>query len=150
MKLGFLTDIHEHVEHLRVALDQFRIEGIDQVVVIGDLFEQGRRIEETCRLLAEASAVGVWGNHDFGRAIFRNWRTKHLPTAERLIRQFRKIAHPTPRSQSIGRTSRRSCRSAAGFPSRRFPNTTPRVCSRWSESSASGYSARRRDSHGVL
>ena len=29
MKLGLLTDIHEHVEHLRVALDQFRIEGME-------------------------------------------------------------------------------------------------------------------------
>ena len=34
--------------------------------MIGDLFEQGRRIEETCQLLAAANAVGVWGNHDYG------------------------------------------------------------------------------------
>ena len=66
MKLGLLADIHEHVEHLRTALDHFKSASVDQVVVIGDLFEQGRRIEETCRLLAEVNAVGVWGNHDFG------------------------------------------------------------------------------------
>lgn len=66
MKLGLITDIHEHVEQLQTALDHFKSKSVDQVVVIGDLFEQGHRIEETCRLLAEANAIGVWGNHDFG------------------------------------------------------------------------------------
>ena len=66
MKLGLITDIHEHVEHLRTALRHFRELEVDQVVVIGDVFELGHRIEETCRLLTEAGAVGVWGNHDYG------------------------------------------------------------------------------------
>lgn len=66
MRLGLLTDIHEHVENLRAALTRFNDEQVDQIVVIGDLFETGVRIEETCRLLAEAGAIGVWGNHDFG------------------------------------------------------------------------------------
>jgi Calcineurin-like phosphoesterase superfamily domain len=66
MKLGLLTDIHEHVEYLRSALDRFAGERVDQVVVIGDVCGMGERIEETCRLLIEARAIGVWGNHDFG------------------------------------------------------------------------------------
>ncbi len=66
MRLGLIADIHEHVEFLRVALDRFRQKRVDQIVVLGDVFEMGERIEETCRLLAEAHAVGVWGNHDFG------------------------------------------------------------------------------------
>jgi predicted phosphodiesterase len=66
MKLGLVTDIHEHVECLRVALDCFTRERVDKVVVIGDVAEVGERMDETCRLLAEAAAVGVWGNHDFG------------------------------------------------------------------------------------
>jgi hypothetical protein len=66
MKLGLITDIHEQVESLCEALDRFRREQVDQVVVIGDVFETGERIEETCRLLANAGAVGVWGNHDYG------------------------------------------------------------------------------------
>lgn len=69
MKLGLLTDIHEHVGHLRPALAQLRNEGVDQVVVIGDLFELGSSLNETCRLLAEVNAIGVWGNHDFGLCV---------------------------------------------------------------------------------
>ena len=66
MKLGLLTDIHEHVENLEPALRHFAKEQVEQVVVIGDVFKKGQRINETCRLLAEAKAIGVWGNHDFG------------------------------------------------------------------------------------
>lgn len=66
MILGLLADIHEAVDLLRVALARFRAEGVEQVVVLGDVLENGRRIEETCRLLWDANAVGVWGNHDFG------------------------------------------------------------------------------------
>ena len=69
MKLGLITDIHEQNEPLRCALDQFRQEKVEQIVVIGDLFEMGERIEETCRLLAAAKAIGVWGNHDFGLCV---------------------------------------------------------------------------------
>ena len=69
MKLGLITDIHEHIEHLQTALNRFQAECVDQVVVIGDVFKMGERIEETCRLLAEAQAIGVWGNHDFGLCV---------------------------------------------------------------------------------
>lgn len=79
MKLGLLTDIHEHVEHLRTALDRFRAECVDQVVMIGDVFERGDRIEETCRMLAGANAVGVWGNHDYGLCVRtdRGYRSRY-------------------------------------------------------------------------
>ena len=66
MKLGLLTDIHERVEPLSAALARFRQQRVDQVVVLGDLYEMGTALEETCRLLAEANVIGVWGNHDFG------------------------------------------------------------------------------------
>lgn len=66
MKLGLVTDIHESADLLREALAYFRAERVDQVVVLGDVFEMGGRIEETCRLLSEARTIGVWGNHDFG------------------------------------------------------------------------------------
>jgi hypothetical protein len=66
MRLGLLADIHEHVEELRHAIDVLRDHGADRFVVLGDVFETGRRIDETVALLREVAAVGVWGNHDFG------------------------------------------------------------------------------------
>ena len=69
MKLGLITDIHEHVEMLRRALDRFDRERVDQIVMIGDVWEMGEQIEETCRLLADANVVGVWGNHDYGLCV---------------------------------------------------------------------------------
>jgi predicted phosphodiesterase len=66
MRLGLLADIHEHVENLRSALIWFSKSGVDQVVVLGDVVDMGKRIDETCQLLTDAGAIGVWGNHDFG------------------------------------------------------------------------------------
>jgi hypothetical protein len=66
MKLGILADIHEQTDTLRKAIDVLQQHGADQFVVLGDVFEMGKRIEETVRLLRQVEAVGVWGNHDFG------------------------------------------------------------------------------------
>lgn len=83
MKLGLLADVHEHVEHLEAALQNFREQAVDQVLVLGDVFGQGKRLKETCRLLAEAKAVGVWGNHDYGLCA--------EPDAEMLRRYGKKV-----------------------------------------------------------
>lgn len=69
MRFGLITDVHENVSHLRTALDRFQVERVDQIVIMGDVFELGERIEETCRLLIEANAIGVWGNHDYGLCV---------------------------------------------------------------------------------
>jgi predicted phosphodiesterase len=76
MRLGLLSDIHEHVENLKAALDRFSREQIDQIVVLGDVFEMGERIDQTCRLLAAAKAIGVWGNHDFGLFVELDEKTR--------------------------------------------------------------------------
>jgi len=69
MKLGILSDIHEHVRHLEQALQRLSREQVDQIVVLGDVFELGHALDETCRLLTAARSIGVWGNHDFGLCI---------------------------------------------------------------------------------
>jgi hypothetical protein len=66
MKLGILADIHEQTDELRKAIDMLQQHGSEQFVVLGDVFEMGKRIEETVRLLQNVQAVGVWGNHDIG------------------------------------------------------------------------------------
>ena len=66
MKLGIITDVHEHIEHLANALATFEQVVVDQIVVLGDVLLLGKRAHSTCKLLADKNVIGVWGNHDFG------------------------------------------------------------------------------------
>jgi predicted phosphodiesterase len=66
MKLGLLADIHEHTRELHKAIAVLQQHGAERFVVLGDVFETGKRIEPTVRLLQQVEAVGVWGNHDIG------------------------------------------------------------------------------------
>lgn len=69
MQLGMITDVHEHVDNLRECLRQLQAEGVEQIVMLGDVYELGHRIRPTCELLAQANVAGVWGNHDFGLCV---------------------------------------------------------------------------------
>ena len=66
MKLGLLADIHEHTRELQNAIAVLQQHRAQRFVVLGDVFETGKQIEETVRLLRQVEAVGVWGNHDVG------------------------------------------------------------------------------------
>jgi hypothetical protein len=66
MRIGILADVHESLANLRWAIDVLQKQRADRLVVLGDVFEMGHRLKETVDLLADAGAVGVWGNHDFG------------------------------------------------------------------------------------
>lgn len=68
MKLGIVSDIHEANQLLERALGLFRGREVDQVVALGDLFEIGPGLDRTVSMLAEAGAIGVYGNHDYGLA----------------------------------------------------------------------------------
>ncbi len=66
MRIGILADVHEDLSHLRWAIDVLSEQRSDRLVLLGDVFELGHHLKETVDLLAEAGAIGVWGNHDFG------------------------------------------------------------------------------------
>ena len=69
LRIGILADIHEAIDPLQRALAEFRRRGVDQVVSLGDAcdaFHSDGRASEVVRLLRDASAIGVWGNHDIG------------------------------------------------------------------------------------
>jgi len=66
MKLGLLADIHEEAGHLRQAIAVLQRHGAERFVVLGDVCEMGKRLEETVAVLRLVQAVGVWGNHDIG------------------------------------------------------------------------------------
>ena len=40
-----MEDIHEHVENLRWAIEVPRQQGADRFVVLGDVFETGKRLD---------------------------------------------------------------------------------------------------------
>jgi predicted phosphodiesterase len=66
MRLGILADIHEHTRRLQKAIAVLKQHGAERFVVLGDVLDTGKRIEQTVRLLQQVEAVGVWGNHDVG------------------------------------------------------------------------------------
>ncbi len=57
MKLGVLADIHEHVRVLRRVIDALTRLGAERLVVLGDVFETGQRIEETVALLRDKGST---------------------------------------------------------------------------------------------
>jgi predicted phosphodiesterase len=69
MKLGLITDIHEHAANLRAALGRLEHENVDEIILLGDIAESGLALDDTCGLLCDAGIRGVWGNHDFGLCV---------------------------------------------------------------------------------
>jgi predicted phosphodiesterase len=69
MRIGILADIHEDLTNLRWALAALADGGADRLVVLGDVCGMDTGLDETVGLLADAGAVGVWGNHDFGLCV---------------------------------------------------------------------------------
>jgi hypothetical protein len=72
MRLGLVTDVHNHARELAQALTLFAERGVNRVVTIGDTcdafgaFGPGDgAATEVAELLSACGAVGVWGNHDF-------------------------------------------------------------------------------------
>jgi hypothetical protein len=66
VRLGILADIHEHTRRLQKAITALQEHGAERFVVLGDVFDTGKRLEQTVGLLRQIQAVGVWGNHDAG------------------------------------------------------------------------------------
>jgi uncharacterized protein len=60
MRIGVLSDTHDHVDALKVALDLLRDRGVEHYVHCGDV--GGRRVFD---LLAGLPISIVWGNNDF-------------------------------------------------------------------------------------
>jgi hypothetical protein len=66
MRLGLLADIHEANGPLAGAVRELTARRVDAFVMLGDVLDNGERVDETVALLAPLPGVAVWGNHDFG------------------------------------------------------------------------------------
>lgn len=73
MRIGLLTDIHDDIPKLRHALSRLATARVDQIVVLGDVYDafiREPRGTQIADMLTEAKAKMIWGNHDF--ALCRN------------------------------------------------------------------------------
>jgi hypothetical protein len=68
MRLGLVTDVHNHAIELARALTLFHEMAVGQIVTHGDTcdaFSHADGAGEVASLLRGCGAIGVWGNHDF-------------------------------------------------------------------------------------
>lgn len=96
MRLGLITDVHNHVAPLRRALELFRTHEVEQVVTIGDTcdaFAPAEGAAEVVSLLSDRGAVGVWGNHDIG--LCRDTRDKYRARFGSAVLEFMSRIQPT-------------------------------------------------------
>jgi len=66
-RIGVVGDIHTEVQRLDWALSLLREQRVDCVIATGDIVDgphTGEAIARTCRMLREAGALAVQGNHD--------------------------------------------------------------------------------------
>lgn len=94
MRLGLVTDVHNHAAELAVALDRLRARGVEQIVTIGDTcdaFGRGDGAGPVADLLDAAGAEGVWGNHDFtlARDVDDETRERTPPTVLAFMARMR-------------------------------------------------------------
>ncbi len=64
MRFGLIGDIHAEDERLEAALALFAKEKVDRVLFVGDIADGLGDVDRCARLLANANALGVRGNHD--------------------------------------------------------------------------------------
>jgi Calcineurin-like phosphoesterase superfamily domain len=84
VRIGLVTDIHNHAEELSHALKALQDHRVDRVITLGDTcdaFGRGAGAAEVTDLLRACGATGVWGNHDFGlcRAVNEATRRRYDP-----------------------------------------------------------------------
>jgi DNA repair exonuclease SbcCD nuclease subunit len=94
MRLGLVSDVHNHAAELCRALDLFRAHEVEQVVTIGDTYDAFAPPDgalEVAALLSACRAVGVWGNHDFAlcRDVSVSQRARFKPTVLEFMRAMR-------------------------------------------------------------
>ncbi|PWC86200.1 hypothetical protein TSH100_13775 [Azospirillum sp. TSH100] len=64
MKIALISDIHANLEALQATLDAIRAEGAERIVCLGDIVGYNTDFVACIRLLRQAGAVCIAGNHD--------------------------------------------------------------------------------------
>jgi putative phosphoesterase len=64
MRVGVISDVHAHLDHLERALTILEAAGVDKVVCLGDVVEKGPQPDAVVELLDRLHIPTVQGNHD--------------------------------------------------------------------------------------
>jgi predicted phosphodiesterase len=62
--VGLFADVHGSQGTLVRALEECREAGVDQIALLGDLFDRVEQADGCARALVGWPVVGVWGNHE--------------------------------------------------------------------------------------
>lgn len=62
--IGIFADVHGAQQTLVHALADCRTAGVEQIALLGDLFDREEQADSCARALAEWPTIGVWGNHE--------------------------------------------------------------------------------------
>ncbi len=62
--IGLFADVHGAQRPLRDALTACRKLGVQQIALLGDLFDRVEQADDCAHALAGWSVIGVWGNHE--------------------------------------------------------------------------------------
>ncbi len=63
-RVGVFSDVHGATRTLGFALETCRAEGVETIVLLGDLFDRPEQADGCAAVLAGWSVVGVYGNHE--------------------------------------------------------------------------------------
>lgn len=64
MRYAILGDIHSNLTALQAVMEAIRVDGVDQILSVGDVVGYGAAPSECIQILRENSVVAVMGNHD--------------------------------------------------------------------------------------
>jgi predicted phosphodiesterase len=62
--VGIFADVHGAQRTLASALAECRASGVEQIALLGDLFDRPEQAEGCALALADWPTIGVWGNHE--------------------------------------------------------------------------------------
>lgn len=62
--IGVFADVHGAQKTLVNALADCRAAGVDQIALLGDLFDRQEQADRCASALADWPTIGVWGNHE--------------------------------------------------------------------------------------
>jgi len=64
MKLGIISDVHANLDALKITLEHFEINGVDEIIFLGDNVGYLHKSLDVVRLLTARKSKGVMGNHE--------------------------------------------------------------------------------------